>query len=708
MNKHCLLVGVLAFSLLWPAAAYGQQTAEELYQAGLYQEEVQGNLESAIDVYRQILESFSDNRTVGAKALLHIGLCYEKLGLREAQQAYRGVISDYPEAAQEVAVARQRLASLTEALAELDREPRFRKIRIASEPQNGVLSPDGKRLAFVSEGAVWVVPLQGSAGPDIAGEPVRLAEVPGVWDNGSLMAWSADGEWIAVNGGSEDGALDAVTVMPAGGGEPSVLRVPDRGRNAGSFRLGLSPGGRTLAISAIELGTEVEAMDVANRRIYTIPTAGGELQLVWSGPARQPSFAPDGRHIAFVGYRVSDDGPDDARRPPPDGDLWVAPTSDGNPVKLAGVDGGRLRGPVWSPDGKYIAAHYEPPVYSTDSKEIWVYSVLPDAASAGEPTRIPLPRTSWNMLAGWTPDEELGVFMRSEEHQAVYTVPAGGGRALQVTPGVAWPNDPRWSPDGERIYFAGRDEGRDRNATYYVPADGGDPVMLPLPEQWQTTGSVDLSPDGRTIVMSVSPGNLVDEGFDLWTIPLEGGRPTRVTNDGSPKDYPSWSPDGRWVAYVSYGRQEESEDEGYVAIYVVPAEGGESRQVTARADGVRARGVAFTPDSERIAFFSDDAIKTIPVEGGHSETVVTGIESSGGSKLAYSPDGSKIAHNAGGKIWITPLATGTPEQLRTRLPEDARLGGFSWSPDGEKIVFTASMGGEQEFWLISDFLPEER
>lgn len=708
MKVHRISLTVLALAIATASAAYAQQTAEELYQAGLYQEEVQGNLESAIDVYRQILEDFSDNRTVGAKALLHIGLCYEKLGLREAQQAYQGVISDYPEAAQEVAVARQRLASLTEALAELEREPRFRKIRIASEPRNGVLSPDGNKLAFISEGAVWLVPLQGNVGPDIAGEPVRLAEVPGVWDNGSLMAWSADGEWITVNGGSEDGALDAVSVIPVGGGEPRVLRVPDRGRNASSFRLGLSPGGRTLAISTIELGTEVEAMDATNRRIYTIPTAGGEPQLVWSGPARQPSFAPDGRHIAFVGYRERDDGPENAHRPPPDGDLWVAPSSGGNPVKLASVDGGRLRGPVWSPDGQYIAAHYEPPVYSTDSKEIWVYSVLPDAASAGQPTKIPLPRSSWNMLAGWTPDDELGVFMRSEEHHAIYTVPARGGRALQVTPAVAWPNDPRWSPDGERVYFAGRDEGRDRNAAFYVPADGGDPVMVPLPEQWQTTGSVDLSPDGKTIVMSVSPGNLGDEGFDLWTIPLEGGRPTRVTNDGSPKDYPSWSPDGRWVAYVSYGRQQESEDEGYVAVYVVPADGGESRQVTARADGVRARGVAFTPDAERIAFFSDGAIKTIPVEGGQSETVVTGIESGGGSKLAYSPDGSKIAYNVGGKIWITPLATGVPEELRTRLPDDARLGSFGWSPDGSKIAFMASMGGEPEFFLISDFLPEER
>jgi Tol biopolymer transport system component len=80
------------------------------------------------------------------------------------------------------------------------------------------------------------------------------------------------------------------------------------------------------------------------------------------------------------------------------------------------------------------------------------------------------------------------------------------------------------------------------------------------------------------------------------------------------------------------------------------------------------------------------------------------------SQLAYSPNGSKIAHNAEGKIWITSIDGGAPGELRTGLPEDARLSEFGWSPDGEKIAFMASIGGDAEFWLIRDFLPtgEER
>lgn len=708
MKTLRIFATVLAFVLV-PSVAMSQQTAEEIYQTGLYQEEVQGDLDRAIDIYRGILEEFPTSRAIGAKAQLHIGLCYEKLGRMQAQQAYRRVIDEFPEHTEEVAVARDRLASLERALAELNRQPTFRKIEIASKPQNGVLSPDGKRLAFISEGAVWVVPLHGKVDPDIAGEPVRLAEVPGVWDTGSLVAWSANGEWIAVNGGSEDEDVDAVTVIPVGVGERRVVRVPDRGGHAWSYRLSLSPEGEKLAISALGLGTSdgMPQSEPDVRYIYIVPTAGGGPTRVTSAPARMPSFSPDGEYVAFVGYREREDWRENRERSRYDGNLWVVPSAGGAPVKLADVDG-RLRGPVWSPDGRFIAAHYEPGG-TNNSEEVWVYRVSPDASSAAEPTKITLPRSSLNMLAGWTPNDQLGVFMRSEEHNAIYTVPAEGGKAVQITPAKAGPYYPRWSPDGERIYFRGWDEEEEKTAALYIPAAGGDPVEVPVgSDRWLVSrvpgGGLNVSPDGEKIVVSAYQEPYDSkEGVDVWTLPVDGGRPTRLTSDGSFEGYPCWSPDGRWVAFKDW--HETSEDEGFFAIYLVPAEGGAIRQITSEADSLGGGAIAFSPDGERVAFFAGGAIKTIPIEGGQTGTLVEEIESGSHSQLAYSPDGSKIAHNSGGKIWITPLATGVPEELRTGLPENARLSEFGWSPDGEKIAFVASIGGEPEFFLVSDFLP---
>ena len=684
-----------------------QESAAEHFEKAFYYEDVQGDLQKAIDLYKQILEKFPKNREVAAKAQLHIGLCYEKLGLKDAEEAYLRVIKNFPEQADEVAVARNRLAGIERSLVKLERQPKFRKIEIASKPQNGVLSPNGNKLAFVSDGAVWVVPLHGRVNPDIAGEPVRLADVVGIWDIWSLMAWSANGEWIAVNGKADD--EDAVYVIPVAGGDPRVVRMPKRGGHAWSYRLSLSPDGQKVAISALELGTREEVPNPNHRYIYTIPTAGGEPKQVSSSWAWLPSFSADGEFITYVGYRERDDWRENSKRSRFDGDLWVVPSAGGTPVKLANVEG-RLRGPVWSPDASFIAAHHEPGG-NNDSKEIWVYPLSPDATSASEPIKISLPRSSINMLAGWTPDNELGVFIQSESHSAIYTVPSSGGKAVQVTPEPGG-YYPRWSPDGERIYFRGFNEEEEKVTTLYVPAVGGDPVEILVKSERRLVsrvpgGGLNVSPDGRSIVVSAYQEPYDSkEGVDIWTIPVNGERPIRLTCDGSFEGYPCWSPDGQWVAFTDW--HEKSVDEGFDAIHMIPAEGGEIRQITSEADSLSGGAIAFSPDGERIAFFSGGAIKTIPFEGGQPEVLVAKVKSGRHSQLAYSPDGSKIAHNAVGKIWITPLDGGEPEELRTGLPEDAELSEFGWSPEGDKIAFVASIGGEPEFWLISNFLSEKK
>jgi Tol biopolymer transport system component len=601
----------------------------------------------------------------------------------------------------------------TMPVAKLDHQAHFRKIRIPTKPQNGVLSPNGNKLAFMSDDAVWVVPLHGKVDPDIAGEPIRLAEVPGIWAASNMMAWSADGKWIAVYGGGNQSDSDegsVVSVLPVAGGTPRVVRLPEQGGHLWSYRLSLSPDGQMLAFSALELGKpRAEVPDSHDRYIYTIPTAVGKPKQVSSRWARMPSFSPDGRLIAYVDYRKREAWKKNTRRSRFHGDLWVVPSAGGTPVKLATADG-RLRGPVWSPDCKYIAAHHEPGG-SNDSKEIWVYPLSPDTSSAGEPKKIALPHSSWNMLAGWTPDNELGVFISTEEQCAIYTVPASGGKAVQITL-TEWPYYPRWSPDGERIYFRGAfDKEENKVPILYVPPAGGDPVQVHVRSERRLVsrvpgGGLNVSPDGKKIVFSAyqEPYN-PKEGVDVWTIPLDGGLPTRLTNDESSEGYPCWSPDGEWIAFVDH--HETSEKEGFYAIYVVPAVGGEARQITSRADSVGSGAIAFSRDGERIAFFSDGSIKTIPIEGGESEMLVAEVKSGRHSQLAYSPDGLKIAHNARGKIWITSLDGGEPQELSTGLPKDAKLSEFSWSPGGEKIAFFGSSGGEAEFLLIENFLPAD-
>ena len=705
-NKPCLILILIIVGLFLSGIdAFPQQTADQLYEKALYLEEAKGEMQQAIDLYQEIIKQYPGNRQVMAKALLHAGFCYEKLGLKEAQQVYRRVINDYSENKNEVSMARVRLASLEKTLADLKNKPNFRKIEIASEPQNGILSPDGKILAFTSDNGVWLVPIQSNLGKDIAGEPVRIAEVPGASNFFNVLTWSADGQWIAANSGYNE--KDFVYIIPVKGGEQRKVQLPAREAGNFSFRLSLSPDGEKLAFSALEPGLSTQDANLAALHVYVMPSKGGELRQISPGPGDSPSFSPDGKLIAYVTHYEKKEPPKNIQGTRYDSELWVVNSSGGSPVKLAVADG-RLGGPTWSPDGRFISA---PGRTDTGGKEIWVYALSPDASSAGDPAIIELPRYSMGMLAGWTPENELGVFIRSEYRSAVYTVPSSGGRAVQVTPeGIVY--YPRWSPDGKRIFLRWVKQDEDPPVQIiYVPATGGNITKIPWPETELMTrvpgGGHNISPDGQKIVVSAAQKPYNSESYvDLRVIPLDNGQPVRLTNDEEHEKYPCWSPDGKWIGFVEW--KKISDDKGFDVIYRIPAEGGNPIQVTSVNDSVSVGAITFTHDGKRIVFFSEGKIKTIPVEGGKSEVLVNKVKSDYWSQLAWSPDGSKIAYNTEGKIWITTLATGEKTNLRTGLPEDFSVSEFDWSPDGQKITFMTTSGDEPEFWLISNFLTPDK
>ena len=151
-TKVILAVGLALLAALALAVA-GQQSAEQLYKSGLYEEEVSGDLTKAIGIYQDILKRFPDSREVAANAQLHIGLCYEKSGAQEAQKAFQKVIENYPEQAEAVRLARDKLAVLLGARAPVrsqDTDFRLRQVWTGPETDTcGAVSPDGRYLSFV-------------------------------------------------------------------------------------------------------------------------------------------------------------------------------------------------------------------------------------------------------------------------------------------------------------------------------------------------------------------------------------------------------------------------------------------------------------------------------------------------------------------------------------------------------------------------------
>src|SRR5258708_100245 len=124
----------------------------------------------------------------------------------------------------------------------------------------------------------------------------------------------------------------------------------------------------------------------------------------------------------------------------------------------------------------------------------------------------------------------------------------------------------------------------------------------------QTASGAVLSPDGQRVVYEVSRTNWKDNAFerDLW-IADRAGNTHLLTAQEKSSSGAKWSPDGRWVEFVSDrpGQVAETKADSK-QIYVIDPTGGEARQVTKLDDGVD--GFEWAPDSKTIAFTTKDPL----------------------------------------------------------------------------------------------------
>jgi len=307
---------------------------------------------------------------------------------------------------------------------------------------------------------------------------------------------------------------------------------------------------------------------------------------------------------------------------------------------------------------------------------------------------------------------------------------------------------PAVSPDGEWVAYSmshySSAQKEKVGDLYLVPLAGGEPRQLTSAAGVETDYS--WSPDGSTIVFSAKRGD--DDRSQVYAIRIDGGEARRVTTIESGAADPRWSPDGKLIAFTSavgdlYTDEQRAafgdvryathprfyhlgrgwDDGTRKRVFVVPAQGGEVRQLT---DGECAdegdHSMVWSPDSTEIAFVSnrspewwntiDTNIYVVNVASGETRQLTTnpGPDNS----PVFSPDGTWIAHLASFeynyesenyKIHVAPRAGGDALVLAPALDRGVRA--IAWGPSSGRIYFTDSSHGARDLHWVDVDHPDE-
>ncbi len=216
-------------------------------------------------------------------------------------------------------------------------------------------------------------------------------------------------------------------------------------------------------------------------------------------------------------------------------------------------------------------------------------------------------------------------------------------------------------------------------------------------------GAPSLSPDGRTVVSSVSTPSMKDNRSPsaLWLLSMDGGAPKRLTHSGDADAHPRFSPRGDNIAFVAK-REQEGQKDDTPQLYAIAPDGGEARRLGRVATGVD--GFRWFPDGERLAFVS----WVWPDEKGSKaqakrlqafkDRKETGYAT---SQLVYrywdrNLPMQRVPHVLlmdvkSGKV--RDLFEGTPYEL-TRAEPDEHC--FDISPDGKRLVFAFDPAKEKQ------------
>jgi len=487
-----------------------------------------------------------------------------------------------------------------------------------------------------------------------------------------------------------------------------------------------SPDAKRIAVIKADL--EKESND-----LWIFDVAGGPgIQITFSGSrenAAAPAWSPDGSYVAYAALRQGGYG------------LYRKPSNGQGTEELLYKSNAPLTLTDWSQDGRYLT------YFSSDLGGGGIYAV--PLAGTGERKPIEIFRSKSQVTGPrLSPDDKFVAYISNETgRNELYVRPFNPSAAPGAAPSAGpWKLSEQgaqgmsfWRRDGKELTFLGPDRGLmvvsvttapdfefGKPKVLFRPSEGTPVapgtasvnrdvnrfvIAVPPPQLRQLTmldrqgkvvgtigqpgvfGQTRLSPDGKRLAVVRNDSQTGNN--DIWVFDVATGKGTAITNDNQPDNSPIWSPDGKYVAYVSF-------KDNYNSIYRKGSDGtGEAELLFRYTPGAGVPLTDWSPDGKFLTFFTG-ALLVVPLQTNQKALDRQALEWLREDYDAvvgrFSPDGRTMAFLSNEEdvlkmqLYVRPFDANKPEkpsgpavQLTT---VKGGIGGLpSWRKDGKELYF---------------------